>query len=56
MFRLAARYADEVNIDAAVDEMADAIEAVRGRGDEIGRDPARLVLATAPTRPGPTRA
>ena len=30
----------------AVDEMADAIEAVRGRCDEIGRDPATLVLAT----------
>ena len=45
-FRLAARYCDEINIDAGVDEMADAIEAVRGRCDEIGRDPATLVLAT----------
>ena len=45
-FRLAARYADEVNIDAAVDEMAGAIAAVRGRCDEIGRDPATLKLAT----------
>ena len=45
-FPLAARYADEINIDAAVDEMADAIGAVRGRCDEIGRDPATLRMAT----------
>ena len=45
-FRLAARYCDEINIDAGVDEMAEAIEAVHGRCDEIGRDPATLTLAT----------
>jgi hypothetical protein len=45
-FRLAAKYCDEVNIDVAVDEMADALDAVRGRCAEIGRDPATLMLAT----------
>jgi alkanesulfonate monooxygenase SsuD/methylene tetrahydromethanopterin reductase-like flavin-dependent oxidoreductase (luciferase family) len=45
-FRLAARYGDEVNIDASVDEMAEAIDAVRGRCEEIGRDPATLTLST----------
>ena len=45
-FRLAARYCDEVNIDAAVEEMADAIAAVHERCEEIDRDPATLTLAT----------
>ena len=54
-FRLAARYCDEVNIDAAPDEMADAIAAVRGRCEEIGRDPASLLIVggTNPAWPYP---
>jgi alkanesulfonate monooxygenase SsuD/methylene tetrahydromethanopterin reductase-like flavin-dependent oxidoreductase (luciferase family) len=54
-FRLAARYCDEVNIDASPDEMADAIAAVRGRCEEIGRDPASLLIAggTNPAWPYP---
>jgi alkanesulfonate monooxygenase SsuD/methylene tetrahydromethanopterin reductase-like flavin-dependent oxidoreductase (luciferase family) len=54
-FRLAARYCDEVNIDAAPDEMADAIAAVRGRCEEIGRDPANLLIVggTNPAWPYP---
>ncbi len=54
-FRLAARYCDEVNIDAAPDEMADAIAAVRGRCEEIGRDPASLMIVggTNPAWPYP---
>lgn len=45
-FRLAARYCDEVNIDAAPDEMADAMAVVRDRCDEIDRDPATLMMST----------
>ena len=43
-FRLAARYCDEVNIDASPNEMADAIAAVRERCEEIDRDPASLMI------------
>jgi alkanesulfonate monooxygenase SsuD/methylene tetrahydromethanopterin reductase-like flavin-dependent oxidoreductase (luciferase family) len=54
-FRLAARYCDEVNIDASPDEMADAIAAVRGRCEEIDRDPASLMIVggTNPAWPYP---
>jgi alkanesulfonate monooxygenase SsuD/methylene tetrahydromethanopterin reductase-like flavin-dependent oxidoreductase (luciferase family) len=54
-FRLAARYCDEVNIDASPDEMADAIAAVRGRCEEIGRDPDSLLIVggTNPAWPYP---
>lgn len=54
-FPLAARYCDEINLDAAPDEMADAVAAVRGRCEEIGRDPATLMIVggTNPAWPYP---
>jgi hypothetical protein len=45
-FRLAARYCDEVNIDAEPAGMAEAMAVVRERCEEIGRDPATLMMST----------
>ncbi len=54
-FPLAARYCDEINLDAAPHEMAEAMALVRGRCEEIGRDPATLgiVSGTNPAWPYP---
>jgi F420-dependent oxidoreductase-like protein len=42
-WRLAARHADEVNLDGmSPDEVAKALPVIRARCDEIGRDPASL--------------
>ena len=55
-FPLAARYADEVNIDAAVDEMADAIEAGRAAAvtrSAATRRPSCYATGTNPAWPYP---
>jgi len=45
-WRLAARYADELNLDnVPPDEMPDAMRVIRERCEEIGRDPATLRLS-----------
>jgi F420-dependent oxidoreductase-like protein len=45
-WRLAARYADELNLDGlAPDEVAAALPTVRARCEEIGRDPATLAVS-----------
>ena len=45
-WRLAARYADELNLDGmSPAELADALPVIRGRCEEIGRDPASLRLS-----------
>ncbi|QLL05161.1 LLM class F420-dependent oxidoreductase [Mycobacterium vicinigordonae] len=41
-FRLAARYADHLNIVAAFDELPRKMDAVKARCEEVGRDPATL--------------
>ena len=42
-WRLAARFADELNLDGmSPDEVAEALPVIRGRCEEIGRDPASL--------------
>src|SRR2546423_4008060 len=42
-WRLAARFADELNLDnVAADEMADAMKVIADRCEEVGRDPATL--------------
>ncbi len=42
-WRLAARYADELNLDGMTpDEVAEAMPVIRSRCEEIGRDPASL--------------
>jgi F420-dependent oxidoreductase-like protein len=42
-WRLAAKYADELNLDnVPPDEMSDAMAVIRSRCEEIGRDPATL--------------
>jgi alkanesulfonate monooxygenase SsuD/methylene tetrahydromethanopterin reductase-like flavin-dependent oxidoreductase (luciferase family) len=42
-WRLAARYADELNLDGlSPDEVADALPVIRARCEEIGRDPGTL--------------
>jgi F420-dependent oxidoreductase-like protein len=42
-WRLAARYADEINLDKATpDDVAEALPVIRSRCEEIGRDPATL--------------
>ncbi|PZR64722.1 MAG: LLM class F420-dependent oxidoreductase [Chloroflexi bacterium] len=42
-WRLAARYADELNLDAmAPDDLQEALDVIGSRCDEIGRDPASL--------------
>jgi F420-dependent oxidoreductase-like protein len=45
-WRLAARYADELNVDGmAPDEVAEALPTIRQRCEEIGRDPATLAVS-----------
>jgi alkanesulfonate monooxygenase SsuD/methylene tetrahydromethanopterin reductase-like flavin-dependent oxidoreductase (luciferase family) len=44
-FRLAARYADEMNIDVTPKEIATALPILRQRCEEIGRDPATLAVS-----------
>jgi F420-dependent oxidoreductase-like protein len=45
-WRLAARHADELNVDGlSPDEVRDAIPVIRSRCEEIGRDPASLRLS-----------
>jgi F420-dependent oxidoreductase-like protein len=45
-WRLAARYADELNIDAMYpDDLRDAMPVIRARCEEIGRDPASLKVS-----------
>ena len=45
-WRLAARYADELNLDGLTpDEVADALPVVRARCEEIDRDPATLPVS-----------
>jgi alkanesulfonate monooxygenase SsuD/methylene tetrahydromethanopterin reductase-like flavin-dependent oxidoreductase (luciferase family) len=45
-WRLAARYADELNVDGmSPDEVRDALPTVRARCEEIGRDPASLAVS-----------
>jgi F420-dependent oxidoreductase-like protein len=61
-WRIAARYADELNVDAMPpDEIPEALAVLRERCEEVGRDPASLPLSVhiwwehldaAPSRPG----
>jgi F420-dependent oxidoreductase-like protein len=45
-WRLAARYADELNVDGmSPDEVAEALPVIRARCDEIGRDPDTLSIS-----------
>jgi F420-dependent oxidoreductase-like protein len=45
-WRLAARYADELNLDGmSPDEVRDALPTIRARCEEIGRDPATLAVS-----------
>ncbi len=45
-WRLAARHADELNVDGmSPDEVAEALPVIRSRCEEIGRDPASLRLS-----------
>ena len=45
-WRLAARYADELNLDGMTPaEVADALPIIRARCEEIGRDPASLTVS-----------
>jgi F420-dependent oxidoreductase-like protein len=45
-WRLAARYADELNVDAMTpDDLRDALPVIRERCEEIGRDPSTLALS-----------
>jgi alkanesulfonate monooxygenase SsuD/methylene tetrahydromethanopterin reductase-like flavin-dependent oxidoreductase (luciferase family) len=45
-WRLAARYADELNLDGlSPDEMREALPTIRSRCEEIGRDPDTLALS-----------
>jgi alkanesulfonate monooxygenase SsuD/methylene tetrahydromethanopterin reductase-like flavin-dependent oxidoreductase (luciferase family) len=45
-WRLAAKYADELNLDGlSPDEVRDALPIVRARCEEIGRDPATLPVS-----------
>jgi F420-dependent oxidoreductase-like protein len=45
-WRLAARHADELNVDGMTpDELAEALPTIRSRCEEIGRDPATLKLS-----------
>lgn len=45
-WRLAARYADELNVDGmSPDEVAEALPTIRARCDEIGRDPDSLSVS-----------
>jgi F420-dependent oxidoreductase-like protein len=45
-WRLAARHADELNVDGLTpDEVAEALPVIRSRCEDIGRDPATLALS-----------
>lgn len=45
-WRLAARYADELNVDGlSPDELAEALPVIRARCEEIGRDPVSLAVS-----------
>ena len=45
-WRLAARYADELNLDAMpVDDLREAMPVIRSRCEEVGRDPATLSVS-----------
>jgi F420-dependent oxidoreductase-like protein len=45
-WRLAARYADELNVDAmSPDDLRDALPVIRQRCEEIGRDPSTLAIS-----------
>jgi alkanesulfonate monooxygenase SsuD/methylene tetrahydromethanopterin reductase-like flavin-dependent oxidoreductase (luciferase family) len=45
-WRLAARYADELNVDGmSPDEVAEALPVIRSRCEEIGRDPDTLTVS-----------
>lgn len=45
-WRLAAKYADELNVDGmSPDEVADALPVIRSRCEEIGRDPSTLAVS-----------
>ena len=45
-WRLAARYADELNLDGMTPaEVAEALPVIRARCEEIGRDPATLAVS-----------
>ncbi len=45
-WRLAAKYADELNVDGmSPDEVAEALPVIRSRCEEIGRDPATLPVS-----------
>jgi len=61
-WRLAARHADELNLDwLTPDEVRDALPIIHARCEEIGRDPASLRLSVNISRDtikvaGPTRA
>jgi alkanesulfonate monooxygenase SsuD/methylene tetrahydromethanopterin reductase-like flavin-dependent oxidoreductase (luciferase family) len=61
-WRLAARFADELNLDAlAPAQIEDALPVIRARCAEVGRDPATLAIsvhvwgAAGDVRPGPER-
>ncbi|HEX5395834.1 MAG TPA: TIGR03560 family F420-dependent LLM class oxidoreductase [Candidatus Limnocylindria bacterium] len=62
-WRLAARFADELNVDGmSPDELRDALPTIRSRCEEIGRDPATLAISVhawwgepAWSRPGERR-
>ena len=46
-WRLAAKYADELNVDGMTpDELRQALPTIRSRCEEIGRDPATLTVST----------
>jgi hypothetical protein len=45
-WRLAAKYADELNVDGlSPTEVAEALPVIRSRCEEIGRDPATLAVS-----------
>ncbi len=53
-WRLAARYADELNLDYLTpEEVAAALPVIRSRCDEIGRDPATLPVSVLGALDGP---
>jgi F420-dependent oxidoreductase-like protein len=55
-WRLAARYADELNVDAMTpDDLRDALPVIRQRCEEIGRDPSTLAVSVHIWRKDPQR-
>jgi alkanesulfonate monooxygenase SsuD/methylene tetrahydromethanopterin reductase-like flavin-dependent oxidoreductase (luciferase family) len=51
-WRLAARYADELNLDGlSPSEVREALPVIRNRCQEIGRDPATLAVSVHVQRP-----